>query len=118
MGAIAVSKEDEAQIEELMKEMKVKSKASVVRAALQTLREQLTRDRLRAEIQESVRKCARADRKTPQDRIGVGRIVVRAEPNRLVDQPGGCHDKERGTQSQQRRSNHSEGRKRRRASEH
>ena len=63
MGAIAVSREDEAQIEELMKEMKVKSKASVVRAALQTLREQLNRERLHSEIRESVRKCARADRK-------------------------------------------------------
>ena len=62
MGAIAVSKEDEAQINQLMKEMKVKSKASVVRAALQILRKQLSRERLHSEIRESVRKCARADR--------------------------------------------------------
>ena len=63
MGAIAVSREDEAQIDQLMKEMKVKSKASVVRAALQVLREQLSRERLHSEIRESVRKCAHADRK-------------------------------------------------------
>ena len=63
MGAIAVSREDEAQIQELMKEMNVKSKANVVRAALQTLREQLNRERLHSEIRESVRKCARADRR-------------------------------------------------------
>ena len=62
MGAIAVSRADEAQIVELMRELGVKSKASVVRAALQTLREQLERGRLRSEIQESVRKCAQADR--------------------------------------------------------
>ena len=41
----------------------MKSKASVVRAALQILREQLDRERLHYEIRESVRKCARADRK-------------------------------------------------------
>ena len=63
MGAIAVSKEDEAQITQLMREMGATSKASVVRAALKTLREQLDRERLRSEIRESVRKCARADRK-------------------------------------------------------
>ena len=63
MGAIAVSKEDEEQIGELMREMNVKSKARVVRVALQTLREQLNREKLRSEVLESVRRCARADRK-------------------------------------------------------
>ena len=63
MGAIAVSREDEAQIAELMRAMKMKSKASVVRAALQTLREQLNRETLHSEIRESVRQCSRADRK-------------------------------------------------------
>ena len=61
LGAIAVSRADEVRIVELMRELGVKSKASVVRAALQTLREQLERERLRSEIQESVRKCAQAD---------------------------------------------------------
>ncbi len=61
MGAIAVSRKDDAQIVELMRELGVKSKTGVVRAALQTLREQLERERLRSEIQESVRRCARAD---------------------------------------------------------
>jgi Arc/MetJ-type ribon-helix-helix transcriptional regulator len=63
MGAIAVSREDEAEIEQLMKEMKVKSKASVVRVALRALSKQLMREKLRTAIQESVRKCAHADRK-------------------------------------------------------
>jgi Arc/MetJ family transcription regulator len=63
MGAIAVSKEDEGQIGELMRELGVKSKAQVVRAALRTLRERLDRERLRSEIRESVKQCAEADRK-------------------------------------------------------
>ena len=72
MGAIAVSREDEAQINQLMKELKVKSKASVVRAALYTLREQLDRERLHSEIRESVRKCAQADRKENRSLSGAG----------------------------------------------
>ncbi len=63
MGAIAVSKEDEGQIGELMRELGVKSKAQVVRAALRTLRERLDRERLRSEIRESVKQCAEADQK-------------------------------------------------------
>ena len=63
MGAIAVSKQDEGQIDELMRELGAKSKAQVVRAALQTLRERLNQERLRSEIRESVKRCAEADRK-------------------------------------------------------
>ena len=63
MGAIAVSKEDEGQIGELMRELGVKSKAQVVRAALQTLRERLEQGKLRSQIRESVQRCARADRR-------------------------------------------------------
>ena len=63
MGAIAVSKEDEGQIGELMRELGVKSKAQVVRAALQTLRERLEQEKLRSQIRESVQRCARADRR-------------------------------------------------------
>ena len=63
MGAIAVSKEDDGQIGQLMRELGVKSKAQVVRAALQTLRERLEQEKLRSQIRESVQRCARADRR-------------------------------------------------------
>jgi Arc/MetJ family transcription regulator len=63
MGAIAVSREDEGQISELMRELGVKSKAQVVRAALRTLKERIDQERLRSEIQESVKRCAEADRR-------------------------------------------------------
>ena len=63
MGAIAISKEDEEQIQALMLELKVRSKAQVVRAALRLLREKLEQEKLRLQIQESVRRCAQADRR-------------------------------------------------------
>jgi Arc/MetJ-type ribon-helix-helix transcriptional regulator len=63
MGAIAVSKEEEGQIGELMRELGVKSKSQVVRVALRTLREQLDQEKLRAQIRESVQRCAEADRR-------------------------------------------------------
>jgi len=63
MGAIAISKEDEAQIQALMPELKVKSKAQVVREALRVLREKLEQEKLRMQVQESVRRCAQADRR-------------------------------------------------------
>jgi Arc/MetJ-type ribon-helix-helix transcriptional regulator len=72
MGAIEISREDEAQINRLMKEMKVNSKASVVRAALHILREQLDREKLHAEIRESVRMCVHADRKENLSLSGPG----------------------------------------------
>lgn len=63
MGAIAVSKEDEGQINELRRELGVKSKAQVVRAALRTLRERIEQEKLRAEIRDSVQRCVEADRR-------------------------------------------------------
>ena len=63
MGAIAVSAQEEEQIGELMRELRVKSKSQVVRVALRTLRERLDQERLRAEIRESVQRCAEADLK-------------------------------------------------------
>ena len=77
MGATAVSKEDEAQIAALMRELGVKSKAGVVRAALQTLSQQVERERLRSEIEESVRKCARADQ--AENLVLAGGAVARHE---------------------------------------
>jgi Arc/MetJ-type ribon-helix-helix transcriptional regulator len=63
MGAIAVSKEDEGQISELMHELGLKSKAQVVRTALRALKERIDQERLRSEIRESVKRCAEADRR-------------------------------------------------------
>jgi Arc/MetJ-type ribon-helix-helix transcriptional regulator len=63
MGAIAISKEDEEQIRALIPELKVKSKAQVVREALRLLREKLDQEKLRVQIQDSVRRCAQADRR-------------------------------------------------------
>jgi predicted DNA-binding protein len=63
MGAIAVSKEDEGRINELMRELGVKSKAQVVREALRTLRDRIEQDKLRVQIRQSVQRCAEADRR-------------------------------------------------------
>ena len=62
MGAIAVSMETEQQIERLRKALGIPSKAGLLRIALQTLEEKTEKERLRAEIRESVRCCADADR--------------------------------------------------------
>jgi hypothetical protein len=77
MGAIAVSKEDEGRISELMRELGVKSKAQVVRAALRTLRERLEQEKLRSEIRESVQRCAKADRR--ENRLLAPGGVIRRE---------------------------------------
>ncbi len=63
MGAIAISKEDEEQIRALIPELKAKSKAQVVREALRLLKEKLDQEKLRVQIQDSVRRCAQADRR-------------------------------------------------------
>lgn len=61
MGAVAVSKETEQQIDRLRKVLGIPSKAGILRVALQTLEEKTEKERLRAEIRESVRQCAVAD---------------------------------------------------------
>ena len=58
MGAIAVSKKEEQQIERLRKELRIPTKAGVLRAALKTLEHQTAEERLRQEVRESVRRCA------------------------------------------------------------
>ena len=63
MGAIAVSKKDEEQIERLRKELRIPSKSEVIRVALQTLDEKTAEERLRQEILKSVRRCAEADKR-------------------------------------------------------
>ncbi|GJL63173.1 MAG: hypothetical protein NPIRA04_18270 [Nitrospirales bacterium] len=62
MGAIAVSKKEEQQIERLRKELRIPSKSEVIRVALQTLEMKTAEERLRQEIQKSVRRCAHADK--------------------------------------------------------
>lgn len=63
MGAVAISKEDEEQIRALMPELQVKSKTQVVREALRLLKERLEQEKLRIQIQDSVQRCAQADRR-------------------------------------------------------
>ena len=62
MGAIAVSEKEERQIEKLSKQLKIPTKSGVIRAALRTLEEKVEKERLCHEIQESVRRCAAADK--------------------------------------------------------
>ena len=63
MGAIAVSKKEEQQIARLRKELRIPSKSEVIRVALQTLEQKTAEERLRQEIQKSVRRCAQADKR-------------------------------------------------------
>ncbi len=62
MGAIAVSKEEEQRIDRLCKELGIPTKAGLIRTALKTLEEKTDEERLGREIQESVRRCAAADK--------------------------------------------------------
>jgi pyrroline-5-carboxylate reductase len=75
MGAIAVSKKEEEQIEKLRKELGISTKSGLIRAALKVLERQSREEKLRREIQESVRRCAAADREENQELswAGVGR---------------------------------------------
>jgi hypothetical protein len=66
VGAIAVSKETEQQIERLRKALGIPTKAGILRVALQTLEEKTEKERLRVEIGESVRRCAVADQEENQ----------------------------------------------------
>jgi len=72
MGAIAVSKKDEHLIKRLCKELKISTKSGLIRAALETLNEKTKEESLRREIQESVRRCAAADKKENRELFPVG----------------------------------------------
>jgi len=61
MGAIAVSKKEEQQIESLRKKLGISTKSGLIRAALEVLERQTEEQRLRREILESVRRCTAAD---------------------------------------------------------
>jgi predicted metal-dependent hydrolase len=62
MGAIAVSKREEEQIEKLRKELGIATKSGLIRTALRTLEKKTREEKLRREIQESVRRCAASDK--------------------------------------------------------
>lgn len=78
MGAIAVSKKEEQQIERLRKELRIPTKAGVLRAALKTLEHQTAEEQLRQEVLESVRRCAAADKREHRELVhaAVGRGVA------------------------------------------
>jgi len=78
MGAIAVSKKEEQQIERLRKELRIPTKAGVFRMALKTLEHQTAEERLRLEIHESVRRCAAADQREHRElaQAAVGRRLL------------------------------------------
>ena len=61
MGAIAVSKKEEEQIERLRKELGIASKSALIRTALKALEKKSQEEKLRREIRDSVSRCAAAD---------------------------------------------------------
>jgi hypothetical protein len=63
MGAIAVSATDERRIVRLAKRLGLRSKAGVVRLAVDELERRVERDQLGAAIREYVRKYGRLDRR-------------------------------------------------------
>lgn len=63
MGAIAISKKEEDQIDRLRKELRIPTKSGVIRAALRILEAKTEEERLRREIQESVRRCSERDKR-------------------------------------------------------
>ena len=81
MGAIAVSKKEEDQIEKLRKELGITSKSGLIRVALKTLEKKAQEEKLRREIQESVRRCAAGDEEENQE-LSVARIARRTVPYR------------------------------------
>ena len=79
MGAIAVSKKEEEQIERLRKELGITSKSALIRTALKTLEQKSHEEKLRRDIQESVTRCGAADREENRERFNAG--VARAHGN-------------------------------------
>ena len=72
MGAIAVSKKEEEQIEKLRKELGIASKSALIRTALKTLEKQSQEEKLRRDIQESVTRCGAADREENRQLFSAG----------------------------------------------
>jgi Arc/MetJ-type ribon-helix-helix transcriptional regulator len=80
MGAIAVSKKEEEQIEMLRKELGIGSKSALIRTALRVLEKQSQEDKLRREIRESVSRCGAADREENRELVNAG--IARAHGNK------------------------------------
>jgi pyrroline-5-carboxylate reductase len=72
MGAIAVSKKEEEQIEKLRKELGIATKSGLIRSALKALEKQSREQRLRREIRDSVNRCAAADREENKELFAAG----------------------------------------------
>lgn len=72
MGAIAVSKKEEEQIERLRKELGIASKSALIRTALRTLEEKSLEEKLRREIRDSVNRCGAADREENRELFNAG----------------------------------------------
>lgn len=79
MGAIAVSKKEEEQIEMLRKELGIGSKSALIRTALKVLEKQSQEDKLRREIRESVSRCGASDREENRELVNAG--IIRAHGN-------------------------------------
>lgn len=77
MGAIAVSKKEEHQIEKLRKELGIPTKSGLIRVALKTLEKKADEEKLRREILDSVRRCGPADKKENQELLNAG--IARAD---------------------------------------
>ncbi len=78
MGAIAVSRTEELQIERLRKELGIATKSGLIRQALKALEQRTQEERLRQEIKESVRRCAAADKEENRQLFSAG--VARRTP--------------------------------------
>ncbi len=76
MGAIAVSKKEEEQIEKLRKELGIATKSGLIRTALKTLEKKSQEEKLRREIRDSVNRCAAADQQENKELFMAG--VARA----------------------------------------
>jgi pyrroline-5-carboxylate reductase len=72
MGAIAVSKKEEDQIQKLRKELGITSKSGLIRMALKTLEKKAQEEKLRREIHESVGRCAAADKRENRELFFAG----------------------------------------------
>ncbi len=72
MGAIAVSKKEEQQIERLRKELGIATKSGLIRTALNTLEKKTQEEKLRRDVQESVRRCAAADKEENRELFFAG----------------------------------------------
>lgn len=74
MGAIAVSSEDERRIVRLAKRLGVRTKAGVVRLAVQELERRVAREQLGTAIREYVRKYGHLDHRE-NAAIGAGGVA-------------------------------------------